>query len=288
MARSLYGAYLFLVGWVFYYKAAVDGGAIIGLTRLSFPGSDSFLSSDAHLYSSYLSTMLLGYIFFLGKEFRHSFWKVAVILVLSIAALLLTGSRNGLLGVGVGLLVYFFLLLSGSVAIKLQNFLRIIAVCVFVMVIIYMSWAEFVTYADELLIRATSFDGLQDESGLGRIAKAGVAVEEVLDSNVFFGLGVFSASLIWYDGALSIAFAHFGLLGGVTVLGIVVFCFRYIQFRVPASTPSGRAIFSILVAYIFMSFITEFALVTRSILPTIGLIGTIIARATVSKREYIG
>lgn len=266
--KVLFLVYLVMVGWVYYYKAAVDSGSIIGLARLSFPGSDDFLVSDAHLYSNYLSMGLVFYIFFLKKTLDHRALVSTAVILASVGAMVLTFSRNGLVIFGFSIIFYAFLSLLAGRASPHYKSLVSLFVLFLAAILGFSIWAEvIVNYTAEAVDRAFNFDFSIDPSAIGRLEKFLVAVSDWSAGSVFFGAGIFGSSLIWYDSGVGIILAHMGLVGILYIFGGLSFLVFIVVKRYGLEPSGVRAFITILTGYIISNGITEFALVTRSALP---------------------
>ena len=92
----LYYVYLFLIIWVYIYYILRLEGIIQGNPRVSYPFSN-YNMSDAHVYSSYLSFTFVAYQEYIKKMLDHINIHSYIILLLTVGALFLTGSKTGLL-----------------------------------------------------------------------------------------------------------------------------------------------------------------------------------------------
>lgn len=99
-------AYIFLSSWPYIYLSLLSSGFISGSLRPSFPLSNNYTYSDAHLYSSYLGYFFVVYVFYFRKYFRHNIVLSCLIIINGFIGLILTGSRTGLVLVGLASLFY--------------------------------------------------------------------------------------------------------------------------------------------------------------------------------------
>jgi hypothetical protein len=282
-ACLLYG-FLFLVVWVYAYNFLVSIGTIRGVDRASFPGSTDLLVSDAHLYSNYLGVSLLFYMLHLRERRGHNVLVASVIILLAAGALVLTGSRNGLLTLVLGLALWVVVgLFLGTIVIG-----RTVAIMLGLFGLVGLAAA---IYFRELLLvvfsvaasRAFNFDLSGDESSQNRLLKLGVAIEDWLGSSFMLGAGIFGASFLWYDTGVGIVLAHLGFLGASFFIVFLVLVYKRL---VPAlRSRMCRVSFVILSVYVFSNLITEFALVTRSLLPVMLYICVPLAIDAIERRE---
>ncbi|MGY4686676.1 hypothetical protein [Petrotoga sp. DB-2] len=115
-----------------------------------------------------------------------------------------------------------------------------------------------------LITRTLSFS--VDESVLGRVTKFQTAVQEASNSIYLFGVGLFSKQGIWYDGIHSQIIAT----GGLISLLIFFLLFLY-YWRKNVNSFRRKKIYYLFSVLLFLYFIsnliTEFALVSRSLIP---------------------
>ena len=102
LVKYMFFTHIFLVIWVYVYIYMVSVGQIHGSFRPSFPFSNDFLASDAHLYSSVLA---IGTLFF-TMYFKYINSSKFLFLILSLTAILLTASRTGILVYIIGMIMY--------------------------------------------------------------------------------------------------------------------------------------------------------------------------------------
>jgi hypothetical protein len=272
--------FLFLSGWVYFYRMSVTSGSLSGVDRVSFPGSESNLVSDAHLYANYLSIILLGYLLFVSRKLGHGALTISAVSLFSLGAIALTGSRNGLLTMSFGLVVYGALSAIYGRRIRFRGFLKSGAIVALVSVSTIVLANKYIAFAGDLLIRALNFSLFQDQSSIGRVTKLASAIDSAISTNVVLGGGVFGAPLTWYDGLLGILIAQFGFLG-LAFWAIMFFVVVAVQLRIaPITTRGGRAALTLTLTYLLGNLVTEFSLVTRSMLPTLALICVVLAEAS--------
>ncbi|MEM5469869.1 MAG: hypothetical protein ACSHWZ_18730 [Sulfitobacter sp.] len=266
--KALLFGFMILLAWAYYYKAAIESGSILGVARLSFPGSSDFLVSDAHLYSNYLSLGLIFYIVHLKKTLHHHTIISTVIILSTIGALILTGSRNGIIMLGIATLVWVFLAIASTkTKVRAPSLLKGVLGSFLLVAIAFSLPPSVLEFLSNGMERALNFDFYNDASSLSRVAKFWVAVSDWKSTSLMFGASIFGASLAWYDSGLGIILVHTGLIGTFLVVGgLLFFIFKIIKILGTPSN-SARVTLTILVVYIASNAITEFALVTRSALP---------------------
>jgi hypothetical protein len=264
--RVLFGAFLFLIFWVYLYNYQVQEGIIVGLSRVSYPGSENFLISDSHLYGNYLAVSLLFYFLYYRVQAQHKYILTLVIVALAIGAIFLCGSRNSIVAITVGFLFWIFvgfynrgLFISQSYTISAF----VVLLCFLVFYILFYDNVSDFNYA--LISRALNFSLANDLSALGRVKKFHIALDEWYSTSILFGAGLLGSSVLWYDGAFPVILVHAGLLG-VAAFGLfsIQFFLRYGRFACDSRVRASLVFFLV---YLVTNFITEFALVTRSILP---------------------
>lgn len=270
--KLLYYTFLFLSIWAFIYIFLVLNGLIVGQLRVSYPFSDDFNVSDAHLYSSYLGFFFVAYAFYLGRWLNHSILIFTFTLIISAAGIVMTGSRTGILM----LCIAFILKVPFFIRKVYKPDKKVIAMLIFLPVLFmvlqaFASKLEFdvLESVSRLVERATNFNLIQDKSSLGRLGKLEVALHDMERSGFFFGQGILSSTLIWYDGILSILMAH----GGLSL--IMLCCFFTIIFvlrafnkaRVSKSYEKLSILLLLSFVYLISNFITEYVFITRNVFP---------------------
>ncbi len=253
-----YVVYYILMIWVFIYVYLVSNKLLAGSLRPSFPFSNDYQYSDAHLYSNYLS---LSFIFFhLTRDF-FKFPKIIrlIELILIFPSIFLTGSRNGLL--------LILLSLPAIIILNYKNMRYLSKELLYFGVAFLFSFVLFLNISgDPSLIIKRTLSFSVDASILGRVTKFQTAVQEASNSIYLFGVGLFSKQGIWYDGMHSQIIATGGL---VSLLIFFLLFFYYWRGREKAFRRKKiYYLFSLLFFLYFISnLITEFALVSRSLIP---------------------
>lgn len=266
ISRLTFLTLMFLGIWGVFYYMMVSAGVWDGLGRINFPGTDGVAESDAHLYSNVLSILTAAYVLYLGDALKHSKVFKFSLLALCLICLWMAGSRNGL----VSLLVVFLVYLAHYPFVKMRfAYPKIvtffIALVGFAFTFIYFNLEAFVRVALSGRMFLLRFE---DTSSLVRVQNFYVALDDAFSSSFFFGASFVGASFLWYDSGIGIIIAHFGFFGIFFLLICVILIGFYI-FTADCSIKMRFASFSIFIAYFVGCVITEFFLVTRSVLPAI-------------------
>ncbi|RUO26265.1 hypothetical protein CWE09_06000 [Aliidiomarina minuta] len=280
-SKVFYVVLVLLSLWVFVYYYLVLSGSIRGNIRPSFPFSNSYLESDAHLYSSVLAMLLFSYVYILKDILGHGNKRVLATVTLCLLAMIFTGSRTGIALVFIGLWLqllstlifsakstYFISLRRTTVYILMAGFL---AASIPVFVTLYS--IDLSTYTG-LVDRAFNFNLGEDASSLGRFVKFDIALNEFSSSN-FIGTGPMHASVDWYDNLIASLLVHGGIVLLTVSFGATLFCFAKGFHKAESGIylTKPRITFMILLfMYFTANIITEYILVTRSALPSICLI----------------
>ena len=283
LVKLLYLVYLFLVIWVYIYYVLRVNGLIQGNPRVSYPFSDYHLP-DAHVYSSYLSFMFVAYFEYLRKIMNHGMVHSSSIFILSVIALVLTGSKTGILI----LLIYSsFVVVTKTILLK-KYYLKYLFVLLFVVSIVSAILPqELKLYKDvETLYTRSITVNLDDSSISSRISYLFNAVDEISLNLLLIGNGPTGALQKWYDGGISISLAHSGLLGLLLLLSYIYMLFinskKYSYYG--HNYRLHRNFSLLLFIYFILSVITEHFLITRNILPAATILSVIYANI---KLNYI-
>lgn len=253
-----YTVYYILMIWVFIYIYLVSNKLLAGSFQPSFPFSNDYQYSDAHLYSNYLS---LSFIFF---HFTRNFFKFPKIirlieLILIFPSIFLTGSRNGVL--------LILLSLPAIIILNFKDMRYLSKELLFFGAAFIISFILFLHISgDSRLLIERAFSFTLDSSVLGRVRKFQLAVQEASNSLYLFGVGLFSKQGIWYDGIHSQIIAT----GGILSLLIFFLLFLY-YWRKGVNSFRRKKIYYLFSLLLFLYFIsnliTEWALVSRSLIP---------------------
>ena len=283
LVKILYSVYLFLVLWVFIYYVLRVNGLIQGNPRVSYPFTDYHMS-DAHVYSSYLSFTFVAYFEYFRKVLNHGTIISALVLVFSVSALILTGSKTGILI----LLIYLSVLI-----INLRKYLKKSSIKYFIVISIAVSIMSFILSHNKLemkdvetMYRRSVTVNLNDSSITNRYKYFINAVDEIGGKLLLIGNGPTGAKQKWYDGGISIILAHSGLLGLLLLLSYIYMLFinskKYSYYR--HNYRLHRVFTILLFIYFILNVITEHFLITRNILPAATILSVIYANI---KLNYI-
>jgi len=262
LMKLMFFSHIALSVWVFIYIYLVSTGQIHGSFRVSFPFSNDYASSDAHLLSSVLA---IGAVFFtmFFKKLYSSQLIFFVLLVFSISAIVLTGSRTGLLIFIIGICLY-------SLSIDKKS----LSVVFWLLVSIGMGLGLFVSSGvpipDEIMIltdRIMGTDISTDSSFLGRIEKTGIGLSESGRMYFLLGVGVLHSELVWYDSLVGSLMSHVGLLGSMIFIALLFKFWRNTVYAAKTKTKSAKIVTIMLLCYVIANLITEYYLVSRSVFP---------------------
>ena len=282
LVKILYLVFLVLVIWVFIYYVLRVNGMIQGRARVSYPLSDYHIS-DAHLYASYLSFTFVAYFEYFRKVLNHGMIHSSLVLVFTVAAIILTGSKTGLLI----LMIYSFVVvirLRGNMN-TFIGYIIVISLVVSIMSFIVPQKILEDKNIETLYMRSVTVN-LNDSSITSRISYFINAVDEIGANYLLIGNGPTGAKQKWYDGGISIILAHSGLLGLFLLLSYIYMLFinskKYSYYR--HNYRLHRVFTLLLFTYIILSVITEHYLITRNILPVATVLSVIYANI---KLNYI-
>jgi len=283
----LYYIYLFLIIWVYIYYILRTEGFIQGNPRVSYPFSNYNLP-DAHVYSSYLSFTFLAYHEYIKKILNHTNIHSYIVFILAVGALLLTGSKTGLLVISIYFIIYIMRFIS-SFSKKQLGIIITTTLTLSISILILFNTQndndiDSFSYS-YLYNRATTYN-VKGDSINGRLQGGIHALKEILPNFLLIGNGPTGARLKWYDGGLSILLSHGGVLG---LLSLIIYIYM-IHARSKRRSIIGKAyslhkVFTLLLfTYLLLSVITEHFLITRNLLPVITLLSVIYANI---KLNYI-
>jgi low affinity Fe/Cu permease len=264
-------------------------GFIQGNPRVSYPFSN-YNMSDAHVYSSYLSFTFIAYQEYIKKMLYHANIHSYIVSILSVGALLLTGSKTGLLVIS----IYFIIIIMRFINSFSKKILVIIITTTITLSISILILFNTQTDCDididcfnysNLYNRAITYN-VEGDSINGRLRKAITALNEISQNYLLIGNGPTGASMKWYDGGVSILLAH----GGVLSLISLIIYINMILARSKRRSIIGKSyglhkVFTLLLfIYLLLSVITEHFLITRNLLPVATLLSVIYANI---KLNYI-
>ena len=242
ICTSLYLS-LYVISFIFNNPLAIASSA----TRVSVPFSRLETgTSNSPMFSVVLAMLALASI----SALQASVMVRAPLFILSVIALLLTGSRSGVFVLVLFGLVYF---VRAPRSVKL--FLPLAAIVLFLVVNSFSGD----TLAGALYDRSVNFNFSGDQSADGRISKQLSAINDVFSNDLWLGLGHEYTNIVWYDGMTGNMFIMFGFWGTLLLVFGVFFYFYKLSRRRPSAEAGVKPAFfvgSILVA----SLISEFVL----------------------------
>lgn len=254
--------YIFLMVWVYIYLYRVYNGLYYGNFRPSLPFNEDPYATEAHYYSTILWMFFVLY-FIIYKPFANQLLKI-LIFGLAVSSALLTGGRSGIVLLVVFLAIYGFLIF--------RPYLKTSRIPLYLIGLLVLGF--FITiYIDKILEvrvleRALQFELANDASASGRITKLVASFENNEYAGYVMGRGFLSQSILWYDGAFSMANAYFGLSG---IIFIIILITNFFLSKVLPHKRKNKELYIALMAYtisyIGVNFVTEYYLLTRSIFP---------------------
>ncbi|MFY0687756.1 MAG: O-antigen ligase family protein [Cyclobacteriaceae bacterium] len=271
--RASFYAFLFLTGWVYMYMVLKLFG-MTGNWRPKWPFSSEEWGSDAHLYSSYLA---------LGLVFFRAYWRrlfeirsvfANLLSATTIVALVLTGSRTGV----VVLVGYTLIRLFGKLKIKISIRKKyIFLVPLTVILLSYTGYRLATLETDtreqlrlmETILRTFDFDVSSDQSANSRLDKFFLSFEQSAETHLIFGPGALAMKGNWYDGYIPQVNVLMGGIGVIFML-ILPFAILYKHYRKALSNHKlfeFNVFATVLILYFLANLITEYFLVTRSVVP---------------------
>ncbi len=264
--------YLLMLSWTILYQPLRFLGFIKGSWRTAFPFTKP-PESDAHMLSAYFSFHIILMIFAWRKGILNwKVWRFFLIISLSLMAMLITGSRNGILSLLVAYIPLEYYCSSG----KMFTYKKKELVVFFLMLIVSLGGLYLLLRINnqlfterfgikDLVSRAFSFNFSHDLSVNGRQDKLQYAISEVFNGPSLIGIGALTSKMGWFDGIIPSVLVNSGVLGFL-VLSILIF-FVLIKNRKKAILNDNKVYYQIyllvIVDYIISNLATEFILVTR-------------------------
>jgi hypothetical protein len=274
LQKASFGVYFFLVCWVFLWVVLRVRGVFHGNFRVSFPFSnmDDPLLSDAPLYSVVLSTCLTAYLFTPRTRGFAQTVRVVCVVGFTCGAILLSGSRTGLLSAGATFAIYAIRRLSQeafSGRIRFKRSTMWIGLAFILLIAYFAIRASRISDANVLglLSRAISFGG-GDASSTARVEKATYAIQTVLGGPVLIGIGSQSTFHTWFDSTWPNVLINTGMLGVLSFLLIIYFVLRKAKER---AREGGTMRAYVALEYMFINYLVS-SISTESFLTTRGLI----------------
>jgi hypothetical protein len=268
--KNISGFYLIslvvLAIWTILYPVLILNGVIQGNFRPSFPFSDDYNVSDAHLLSFVLGVGFNSLLYLAGKRYVSNvmLWFSLPLLLI---AIMLTGSRTGVVMVAVYVLVSASRILH--ICLSSYRLSRRIALAVAVFSFLLLCAAllfqgEIYDTFSKTVQRSINFNLTHDTSSSNRITLLFVAISEAIDGFPF-GSGFVHTDAVFYDGIISIILAHFGFAG--------LFVFAIVTVGMILKVREvDRSLGAIAFVVLLGNLITEYALVSRGAVFSLGFI----------------
>lgn len=147
----------------------------------------------------------------------------------------------------------------------LKELLYFSCIFLFTYIILLVLSSSYLNLNLDVLINRT-FTFSLDASFMGRISKFHQSLNEASHGLYFLGVGLFSRQGVWYDGIHSQIISAGGFLS--FLVSLFIFLYYWNQKNVYFETKVLSYTYSFMLFLYFISnFITEFALVSRSIIP---------------------
>jgi hypothetical protein len=254
------------------------GPKSIRFFRPHFPFTDPYLK-DSHLLAAYISTGLLAIIFCKQCHLlKINLLPYGILVTIIFLAMLLTGSRNGIVTFVTTMVLFNLYLLYKKLSVR-QSLIRlkkptlyltfIVLLSATVIIGLYMKYGWENDLVTRLLKRAFYFNPSEDQSYLGRVRKFIIAYNLVFDGPVFIGIGLQSSPLSFFDGAIASILVSTGLSGLLVFTAIIYLFFANLYTKAVQNQRREEFLVSLFVSvnYILANIITEFFLVSRSVIP---------------------
>jgi hypothetical protein len=253
--------------------------------RPNFPFTDPFPDpyrgylGDAHLLAAYFSTGLLAIIFCRQyRIFRIRLPFYCGLLAIAFAGMLLTGSRNGVVTFSVTVIFFGLWVLARKVlhvrtfATMRRSTVRLALAILLVGAVVTslsVKYGAENTFVNRLLNRAVYFDPSKDQSFLGRVNKFSEACNFVIDNAVIIGPGLQSSERSYFDGAIASMLVSSGVGGVCAYVAIIAASFLVLHKKARLNDRQNEFLVLSFVSlnYILANLITEFFLVSRSVIP---------------------
>lgn len=287
LLKILFFSFLALITYEYIslYRFMIQSPESVRMFRPNFPFTEPFplhhggYLGDAHMLAAYVSTGLLALI--LCKRcglFQVNFAIYALLLTVVFVGVLLTGSRNGIVTFFTTM-VLFTLYLAGKKLSDRKSITRIrrpsfrlvcsVFVCGIIIVVLYMTYGGENDLVGRLLKRAFYFSLSEDQSYLGRVRKLIVACNLVFRGPVFLGVGLQSSPLSFFDGAIGSLLVSTGVSGIFVLAAIITVFLSELHAAAIHNQRQGEflALFFVSINYIFANLVTEFFVVSRSVIP---------------------
>jgi hypothetical protein len=280
LLKILFFSFLVMIAYeyIILYNFINQGSRSIRFFRPYFPFTDPYLK-DSHMLAAYISTGLLAIIFCRQcRLLKMNLLPYGILVTLILLAMLLTGSRNGVVTFVTTMVLFNLYQLYKKFSVQ-QSFVRLKRPTLYLAVIVLISAAVItglhIKYGGEnvlvarLIKRAFYFNPSEDQSYLGRVRKFVTAYHLVFDGPVIIGTGLQSSTLSFFDGAVASILVSTGLSGLLVFTAILYLFFVNLHTKAVQNQRRQEFLASLFVSvnYIFANLITEFFLVSRSVIP---------------------
>ena len=232
-----YGIFLFAVATIYEWYANFDL-----FFRASTPGTARFKNTgDSHLLSAISSLLLIAQFEFFSKQ---RFFIISSIL-LSVV-IIISGSRTGVLSIGI------YLLLNPSKVLRLVRDYGLLLILIITYVVTV--WGKIIfEFMNSTLMRLLRFGLTEDRSSILRLRKLFLAFDESAVKGFLLGSGPIFAQNFWYDNTLAMWISHFGLL-----FGLIMFFYVFSRYGVLKNQS-----FSVVVVVISQAIISDYIMTTK-------------------------
>ena len=201
-----------------------------------------------------------------------------MLLTIVFIAMLLTGSRNGIVTFFVTIILFNLYLIYKKYSnrrsftrIKRTNPYLVFIILIYgaVIIALYLNYSGENDFVTRLLKRTFYFSLSEDQSFLGRVRKFGIACDLVFDGPILIGVGLQSSPLTFFDGAIGSILVSSGLIGLIIFISIIVVFFLNLYAKAVQNQRQEEFLILLFVSlnYILANLITEFFLVSRSVIP---------------------
>jgi hypothetical protein len=266
--------FIFMCLYVYAHIVLVLFGVIRAHLRVSFPFSflgNSELVSDAPLYSAYLSNSFCFFYILTDRKIVKLPKIVFVsVILLFIPTIVLTGSRTGMMSAAISLFLYevyniVISLIRGSARI---NTTKVALVLILILgLVLLLIVAGDTPEVRNLVDRATNLDFANDISSQSRIRKMGLAIDSIMNENaMLIGIGMQSTRMDWIDSSIGALLLMSGGLGLVLVVSIILMYLARMK-RENKRSETYIVLLFVVINYVLSNLISEYFLVTRSVLP---------------------
>jgi len=267
-----YVVFLFMIVWACVYGYLLDVGYIVGSKRVGFYSYSEYIG-DPHLYSYVLGYLLIFYLLVLKKILLHGKFMTLLLSLLSLYALMLTGSKTPWFGFFfIGLYYFFYKVVE---AIKNRRFrikpLSIVVFFAFVLTVFtYSPYLHELVDGIDSFARVSGFDYQSDQSFAARVYKLNQAIDMFFEGPILISVNLDNINTLWYDNIIANLLVYMGLIGVLIYFFSAVFVY-YLFYKLRRKAGVKYfASFLALYFYVLISLVlTEYVLVSRAAILTI-------------------